>query len=237
MPRRARIVAVGYPHHITQRGNNRRPVFYSDQDRALYLDLLQEYSSKFKLAIEGYCLMSNHVHLVAVPHRDDSLARALGRAHNDYARLIHIRRRESGHLWQNRFFSCPLDGYHLWQAMRYVELNPVRAAMVDGAGEWPWSSAGYHLGQVAAHPVISSGLWEASWTPQRWEEALSLGLGSQALLDQIREATRAGNPLGSDHFRQDLEHLLQRPITPQKRGRKPAASAGIVEAAAQLGIA
>ena len=97
----------------------------SDQDRALYFDLLQEYALRFKLPIEGYCLMSNHVHLVAVPHRDDSLARALGRTHNDYARLIHIRRRESGHLWQNRFSSCPLDGYHLWQAMRYVELNPV----------------------------------------------------------------------------------------------------------------
>ena len=215
-------MAVGWPHHMTQRGNNRRDVFYSDADRALYLELLQHYCQRFQVAIEAYCLMSNHVHLVAVPLRPDSLAKAFGRTHNDYARLLNIQRRESGHVWQNRFFSCAMDGYHLWQTMRYVELNPVRAGMVARAEQWPWSTAAFHLGQVAAHPVVEAARWSMAWDPARWAEGLESGLATQALADRIRESTRTGRPLGSEQFVQDMEQYLQRPLQPQKRGPHPA---------------
>jgi putative transposase len=123
MPRTKRVVAVGYPHHITQRGNYRQDVFYSEQDRAVYLSLVAAYAADFDLRLLGFTLMTNHVHWVAVPGRPDSLARAFGRAHNDYSRWFNIKNHRAGHLWQNRFFSCPLDPAHLAQAMRYVELG------------------------------------------------------------------------------------------------------------------
>src|SRR6476469_9326568 len=117
MPRQRRVVLPGRPHHITQRGNNRRDVFFEDRDRELYLSLLREYIAKYQVQILGYCLMTNHVHLIAVPADATGPAKAIGRVHNDYARWLPIRRRESGHLWQNRFFSflwrMPLPGRRL----------------------------------------------------------------------------------------------------------------------------
>ena len=105
MGRFARAVVTGLPHHITQRGSGRRAIFDSDADRELYVDLLAEKAAQYGLQIWAWCLMTNHVHLVAVPQRFDSLARALGRTHAEYARYLNIRRRSCGHLFQARFFS------------------------------------------------------------------------------------------------------------------------------------
>ena len=96
MPRQRRVVLPGCPHHLTQRGNNRRDVFFGDSDRMLYLSLLREYTSAYGVDILGYCLMTNHVHLIAIPGDAAGLAKAIGRTHNDYARWLHIRRSESG---------------------------------------------------------------------------------------------------------------------------------------------
>jgi putative transposase len=104
----ARVVAVGAPHHITQRGNGRQSVFDTDQDRLLYLDLLRNYAGRHSLKLGAWCLMSNHVHLVAIPERPDSLRRSLARTHSDYARYLNIKRRSCGHVWQARFYSCPI---------------------------------------------------------------------------------------------------------------------------------
>jgi len=120
-------------------------VFFEDRDRELYLSLLREYIAKYQVQILGYCLMTNHVHLIAVPADATGLAKAIGRVHNDYARWLHIRRRESGHLWQNRFFSCPLEDAYTWAALAYVERNAVRAGMVAQCEEWAWGSARQHL--------------------------------------------------------------------------------------------
>jgi len=130
MSRIARVVAVGLPHHITQRGNYRQDVFGSDADRITYLGLISEYCKPARLRLIGYCLMTNHVHLIAVPEREDSLARGVGQAHCRYAHCVHARRHTTGHLWQNRFYSTVMDETHLLWAMRYVERNPVRAGMV-----------------------------------------------------------------------------------------------------------
>ena len=144
MPRRPRVVIPGVPHHITQRGNNRQPVFFSPDDRLFYLDLLSRHARRSGVHILGYCLMTNHVHLIAVPERDASLARALRHAHSEYSLALNRSARRSGHVWQNRYFSCPMSADRLLSALRYVELNPVRAGMVGAAWNWRWSSARAH---------------------------------------------------------------------------------------------
>ena len=133
MSRVARIVAPGFPHHVTQRGNRRADVFEADTDYEAYLRFLKRYAGKRGLSIWVYCLMRNHIHLVAVPLRAESLGQALRDAHTVYAMYFNSRTQLSGHVWQGRFYSCPLDETHLWAAVRYVERNPVRAGMVENA--------------------------------------------------------------------------------------------------------
>ena len=114
----ARVVAVGAPHHVTQRGNNRQQVFFSDLDRRFYLTLLRHHAECQGLRVLGWCLMTNHVYVVGIPQHERSLARTLGRAHYEYTIYLNRRRKRSGHLWQNRFFSTPLDRDPLRVALR-----------------------------------------------------------------------------------------------------------------------
>jgi putative transposase len=225
MARLPRAVASGLPHHITQRGNHRQPVFFDDTDRQLYLTLLRENASRYHVGVLGFCLMSNHVHLIAVPERDDSLSRALGRTHADYARWLHIRERQTGHLWQNRFFSCPLDTGHCWAALRYVERNPVRAGMVQAAWDWPWSSATAHISATDGAGLLDLQEWQTCWTGPLWQQALETSLGEAMLAERIRLATRTGRPLGTHDFAAGLEQSLGRPLLPAKRGRKAKSTA------------
>ncbi len=132
------MVAVVVPHHVTQRGNNRQQVFFSDAQRRFYLTLLAEHAERNRLTVLGYCLMPNHVHAVVVPMAETAMAKAFGRTHNIYARHLNALRRRSGHLWQNRFYSAPLDRSHLLRALRYVDLNPVRARLVERAEDYRW---------------------------------------------------------------------------------------------------
>ena len=223
MGRIARVVIPAVWHHVTQRGNHRQNVFFDHADRELYLRLLARHSAEHGLAIVGYCLMSNHIHVLAVPSRESSLARALGRAHNDYARYVHLRRGETGHLWQGRYFSCPLDDDHQWEALRYVELNPVRAGMVRTAREWPWSSAAAHLGGVDRGGALSLDEWRDRWSPETWSTALAEGLTDAALIERIREATRTGRPAASESFTREAEKRTGRRLRPRKRGPRPKA--------------
>ncbi|HSV26697.1 MAG TPA: transposase, partial [Sedimentisphaerales bacterium] len=110
----------GVPHHITQRSNNRQDVFFVDDDRRVYLEILKKQSLKYGLIIQGWCLMSSHIHLIALPKTEDSLARAVGRTHWLYTRYVNRLHGRSGHLWQNRFYSCALGPQHFFQAMRYM---------------------------------------------------------------------------------------------------------------------
>jgi putative transposase len=137
MPRRPRVILPGVAHHVTQRGNNREPVFRSSDDRRFYLELLGRHAAHYGARILGYCLMTNHVHLIAVPEREDSLARSMGSTHSEYALALNYAQGRSGHVWQNRFFSCPLEESHLLRALRYVELNPVRAELASAPDGWP----------------------------------------------------------------------------------------------------
>ncbi|MGB7161246.1 MAG: transposase, partial [Tepidisphaeraceae bacterium] len=144
MPRVARVVVPGVPHHVTQRGNNRQDVFFVDDDRLAYLRILAQQCRKHGVAILGYCLMGNHVHLVVIPATADALAKAIGRTHWLYAQYVNRSHGRSGHLWQNRFYSCALDDEHTVFAMRYVEWNPVRARICRAARRYRWSSAAAH---------------------------------------------------------------------------------------------
>ena len=145
MPRIARVVAPGFPHHITQRGNRRLQTFFCDEDYGAYVSLMSEWCGQHGVEIWAYCLMPNHVHLVAVPKSEDGLRRAIGEAHRRYTRRVNFREGWRGHLWQGRFASYPMDETYLLCAARYIELNPVRAKLVGDAAEWRWSSAPAHL--------------------------------------------------------------------------------------------
>lgn len=221
MPRQRRLVLPGRPHHITQRGNNRRDVFFAEGDRNVYLSLLKEYVAAYSVSIWGYCLMSNHVHLIAVPADAAGLAKALGRTHNDYSRWLNIRRRESGHLWQNRFFSCPLDDAYTWAALAYVERNPVRAGIVAQCDEWRWSSACRHLGAAGWCDWVDLEQWSRNWTPALWRAVLTEGLAEADLQARLQEATRTGRPLGRDEFVDRCERQAGLPLRRRKPGPKP----------------
>lgn len=215
MPRRARIVAVDHAYHVTQRGNNRQNVFLDREDRLLYLDLLARHCDHEKLDVIGYCLMTNHVHLVAMPRTPGSLSRALARAHSEYARRSNQRHVRSGHLWQNRFYSCVLDEYHLWAALCYVERNPVRAGMVWQAWEWEWSSAADHVGRRASGPLpLRTGEWAACYGPRDWTLSL-LSEPEARELELIRSGTRNGWAVGSEDFCGRLEELVGYRVRPQ----------------------
>jgi putative transposase len=134
--RLARVIAVNVPHHVTQRGNARRFILDCDADRMVYLNLLRENIELHGVGLIGYCLMSNHVHLVVTPHDKDGLALALKHAHGRYAIYWNAVHQSSGHAWQGRYYSCPLDRQHLWEALRYAELNPVRAGAPTPVGRW-----------------------------------------------------------------------------------------------------
>jgi putative transposase len=217
----ARVVAVGVAHHITQRGNHQQEVFYTPDDRLMYLDLLRENCGRCGLEVMGYCLMGNHVHLVAVPKKADSLARAVGHTHNDYARWMNIRRHQVGHLWQNRFYSCPLDPQHTWEALRYVELNPVRAGLAAEAWAWPWSSAAFHVGAVRPPAWVNLSEWAQCWNAERWRFVLEQGFAELELIERLREATRNGRPFGREQFVVEMEQAAGRVLRRGKPGPKP----------------
>ncbi|RCX32261.1 transposase [Thioalbus denitrificans] len=145
MARLARVVAPGLPHHITQRGNRRQNTFFRDDDFRVYIDLMATWCAHYGVAVWAYCLMSNHVHLIAVPEEANGLAPAISEAHRRYSRHINFREGWRGHLWQGRFASFPMEETHLLAAAQYVERNPVAAGMVKAAGDYPWSSARAHL--------------------------------------------------------------------------------------------
>ena len=219
MPRIARTVVPGCPHHITQRGNNRQDVFFVDDDRQVYLQLLVHHAAKFGLILHAYCLMTNHIHLIATPRRQDSLAKALGRAHYFYTRYVNRMHGRAGHLWQNRFFSCALDEGHLWTALCYVERNPVRGGMARKAWEYPWSSAAAHCLAQPVPEFLDMQLWQSLVRGRDWREAL-IQPQDDVQIAAIRGCTHSGRPLGSDSFISKLETSIGRRLRPLPVGRQ-----------------
>jgi len=215
MARIARVIAAGYPHHITQRGNRRQRTFFNDEDYAVYLELLSEWTQKHNVSVWAYCLMPNHVHLIAVPETPDGLARAIGEAHRRYTRRINFREGWRGHLWQERFASFPMDESHLLAAVRYVEMNPVAAGLVEVPEAYRWSSAKAHMEGKDNELVKVSPLLELV---SDWRDYLRLSDESEIKFMHLHEKT--GRPLGGVTFMKALENQLERLLLPQKPGPK-----------------
>jgi putative transposase len=218
MARFPRVVVVEVPHHVTQRGNARQVILASDADRLTYMALLRECAPLYRLSLLGYCLMSNHVHLIAVPHTEAALSQSLKQAHGRYASYWNGHKSSTGHVWQGRFYSCPLDERHLWGTLRYVELNPVRAGMVERPEQWPWSSAAAHCGFARPDPILEMECWRKRWAADEWHCFLARA-ESATDLAALRRLTHTGRPLGSSEFVVGLETSMLRPLAPRKRGR------------------
>jgi putative transposase len=219
MPRQPRKVYPDIPHHVTQRGNRRERVFFSDSDRQAYLRWLGEYTQKFKIDVLAYCLMSNHVHLIMVPSTVDGLHRALKPLHMRYAQRINRAREWKGHVWQGRYFSSALDEAWFCAAVRYVERNPVRAQMVRQAEDYPWSSAGAHCGLLTDSLLNLHSPWYRRLSGiTDWSAWLSEA-ERQEQLDRLRCHANKGLPCGSPEFIDQLERLTGYAIRNRPRGR------------------
>ena len=217
MPRIARAVAAGFPHHIIQRGNNRQHVFFEKQDRKHYLLLLEKYSVKHKAPIMAYCLMSNHVHLLTKPESDESLYKMMQGLTLCYTQYINRVYQRTGRLWESRYHSCIVDQEkYLWAVARYIEQNPVRNGMVDQPEDYPYSSAFSHVnGDKDA--VLGQDLFN---NDQRRDYILLLRSGiPQRDIERLRYVTKTGRPFGNEDFVVEMEKKLKRKLLQQKRGR------------------
>lgn len=224
MARLPRMVLPGIPHHVTQRGNRRERTFFEEGDYALYLDLLAEASERHGVEIWSYCLMPNHVHIIAVPRDADALSRTFRHVHRHYTGYVNARLRVTGHLWQGRFSSVAMDEAHLCAALRYVALNPVRAGLVDRAEEWRWSSVRAHFSGIDDHVVRTAPARERvgdfrAFLGEDFDEALTYAA--------LRKAETLGRPIGSIEWLQDMAARTGLGLRPGKRGPKPRDNSGI----------
>ena len=219
MARLARVVLPGYPHHITQRGNRRQDVFFEESDYEFYLELLKEWCAKEGIEIWGYCLMTNHVHLIVMPKEKSNLGKAIGEVHRRYTRMINLRENWKGYLWQGRFASYPMDESWLLKAVVYIELNPVKAGMVKNAWDYRWSSVHAHLAGRDSGGIIKTdkllslvGDWRAYLNDAQRD------LSNQS--SEFGAHERTGRPLGGVSFIEKAERLLHRELKKKKPGPK-----------------
>lgn len=216
MPRIARVVNADHPHHIIQRGNRKQKVFFKEEDKAAYLRILREQSEKYGVYCWAYCLMDNHVHLIAVPETEKGLAMAIGETHRRYTCMINLREGWRGYLWQGRFSSFPLDPAYLYSAIRYVERNPVRAGIVTKAENYIWSSARAHI-QKIKDPILRD-FYLTEEIPD-WREYLR-NPDENENLATFRKHAQTGRPLGPKSFLKNLEQKSGRVLVKQKPGPK-----------------
>ena len=229
MPRPHRLVAAGYPHHIIQRGNNRQAVFFEDADRRFFLSVLGEALQAHQCALHAYVLMTNHVHLLITPRRDDGvggLMQSLGRRYVGHVNRAYAR---TGTLWEGRFKSTIVDAEaYVMACYRYIEANPVRAGMVERARDHPWSS---HRANALGDPdalVTPHDCYEALGGSARRRQGAYRTMFEDDLPDEtigiLRDATQRGWVPGRQTFRDQIAAALGRKVTPPVRGRprKPA---------------
>ena len=216
MARTARIVIAGLPHHVIKRGNRRQKVFFNDDDRIEYLRLLKAEADTSEIKVWAYCLMDNHVHLIVVPAKADSLARSIGLIHKRYTRKINFREKWRGYLWQGRFNSFVLDEKYLYTAVRYVERNPVRAKKVQKAEDYRWSSA-YSRVAKGENGLLSSFL--LTELIKDWSSYVNVAQRQEEIRG-IRRHSGTGRPLGTKEFIQSWSEKLGIELETKKPGRK-----------------
>ena len=216
MPRAARVVVSDTPHHVIQRGNRRQRTFFSAADYRLYLRIAAQEFAAARVQVWAYCLMPNHVHLIAVPSDAAGLARAVGATHVRYTRAVNQREEWRGYLWQGRFASFPMDETYLLHCARYIGLNPVRGSLARSALDWPWSSVAAHvLGKP--DPLVTTG-------PLRDRLGPNIGdFFETDVTDDARRGLRAaastGRPLGEAGWIKSLERVTGRALSAPAKGR------------------
>jgi putative transposase len=220
MARLARLVVPDLPHHVTQRGNRKQDVFFGAPDYRAYRAFVAEACERTAVSCLAWCLMPNHLHLILIPRSPEGLRKALGEAHRRHSRRVNKAHGWTGFLFQGRFASFVMDPAHLMVAVRYVELNPVRAGLAARAEDWPWSSARAHVGGRSDGLTDLAGL---AGTVRDWRAMLEQGLeASDGSAGQAIEAhSRTGRPWGDEAFLERLEAATGRSLRPRRPGRKP----------------
>lgn len=224
MARLERITPAGVPVHLIQRGNNRQVIFADESDFKAYLHWLQEYSEKYSVAVHAWCLMTNHVHLLSQGEADDSVSKMMQSIGRQYVRYFNHKYQRTGTLWEGRFRSCLVDAEsYLFELYRYIELNPVRASMVDSPDEYPWSS--YRINALGIESELCTpherylALGRSRAERQKSYRAMIQTAVSQTLIDDIRQSTSKGMAMGSEKFKTEIELLTGRRLHNVKPGR------------------
>ena len=222
MARLARLVIPDLPHHVTQRGNRKQEVFFGAHDYRAYRALVAASCERMRVRCLAWCLMPNHLHLILIPRSPEGLRKALGEAHRRYSRRINAAHDWTGYLWQGRIASYPMADAHLLAAVRYVELNPVRAGLAKRAEDWPWSSARAHVGGRADGLTDLAAL---AGVHRNWRAMLRRGLEAGDLAEDERAAieahARTGRPRGGAGFIEALEAGTGRILRRRKPGPRP----------------
>lgn len=176
----------------------------------MYLRLIRENLEEAKTRVLAYCLMSNHIHFVVIPEEANSLALLFGRANGRYAQAVNIRKGRSGHLWQARYYSCPMSESHFWVGLRYVESNPCRAGIVKNAEEYRWSSARSHLlGEADSSRLLDTGFWKRAGGVEAWRDLHGRPVTDEEI-NGLRRCTYAGRPFGDSEFLEAMGERFQR---------------------------
>lgn len=223
MARMPRYLPPGQPQHVIQRGNNRQAVFHDEGDFRFYLGCLREAASRYGCAVHAYVLMTNHVHLLVSPAAEDGLPRAMQLLGMRYTRRFNRRQGRSGTLWEARYRATLVDtDEYFFTCSRYIELNPVRAGIVDDPGRYAWSSYGVNAGGEVDPLVTPHDLYQALGpTAARRHQAYRALFATSIeprTLSWIRDSTENGWPLGGAAFRAEVESRTGRRATPSQRG-------------------
>jgi putative transposase len=224
MPRRARLELPGIPMHVTQRGVNRCAIFIDEQDRHHYRRVLREACRKHDVAVHAFVLMDNHVHLLLSANQTGRISLAMRVAGQAHVQAFNWRHGRSGALWQGRYKSCLVDTDHyLLAVIRYIELNPVRAGMVDKPESYRWSSVHTHMGRASdplltLHPLYLSLGRDRVQRAQAYEAWLRWGIGEDELAEVKRHIAQE-RALGDSRFQRMVERALNRPVAYRPRGR------------------
>lgn len=224
MARKARYTLTGVPQHLIQRGNNRAACFYADDDYRFYLDCLGDAARNTGCDLHAYVLMTNHVHLLVTPREQDSLSRLMQSVGRRYVQYINYTYQRTGTLWEGRYKASLIDSERYFlTCSRYIELNPVRAAMVNDPGDYRWSSYrrnAHGEADVLITPYLA--YQRLGWTDAERQAAYRALFGTHIdtqTLTAIRDAANQNRVLGDDRFIEQIETMLQRKLTPGRRGR------------------
>lgn len=223
MARLPRFVIPGQPQHVIIRGVNREAIFYKDEDYTFYLDKLKYACEQYHCQLHAYVLMTNHVHLLLTPKTETSIGKTIQSIGRYYVQYFNYHYKRTGTLWEGRYKATLIDSEtYLLTCYRYIELNPVRAKMVNHPSEYPWSSYSYNgQGEVSQNITphrLYLKLAKTAEARQKAYRSLFQSQLSDQLLDNIRESTNKAWVLGSHRFKQQIEKKLNRRAVPLSRG-------------------